>query len=94
MAYWAERAPDKLAITHDDQSITRAEFDARTNRLARAYAEMGVQPDDFVTIGLPNSIAFFEAAFAVWKLGAPRNRFRLDCPKASATRSLRSQTRL
>jgi bile acid-coenzyme A ligase len=31
---------------------------------------MGVQPDDFVTIGLPNSIAFFEAAFAVWKLGA------------------------
>lgn len=53
MAYWAERAPDKLAITHDDQSITRAEFDARTNRLARAYAEMGVQPDDFVTIGLP-----------------------------------------
>ena len=70
MAYWAERAPDKLAITHDHQSITRAEFDARTNRLARAYAEMGVQPDDFVTIGLPNSIVFFEAAFAVWKLGA------------------------
>ncbi len=70
MAYWAEQAPTKLAVTHDDQSITRAAFDARTNRLARAYAEMGVKPDDFVTIGLPNSIAFFEATFAVWKLGA------------------------
>ena len=70
MSYWAERAPDKLAVTHDDQSITRAEFDARSNRLARAYAEMGVKPDDFVTIGLPNSIAFFESVFAVWKLGA------------------------
>ena len=70
MAYWAEQAPTKLAVTHDDQSITRAAFDARTNRLDRAYAEMGVKPNDFVTIGLQNSIAFFEAMFAVWKLGA------------------------
>ena len=81
MAYWAEQAPDKLAVTHDDQSITRAEFDARSNRLARAYAEMGVKQDDFVTIGLPNSIAFFESAFAVWKLGATPQPVSARLPK-------------
>ena len=26
--------------------------------------------DSFVTIGLPNGIEWFEAAIAVWKLGA------------------------
>ena len=36
----------------------------------RAYEELGVTQDSFVTIGLPNGIAWFEAAIAVWKLGA------------------------
>jgi bile acid-coenzyme A ligase len=38
--------------------------------MARAWAEFGVGEGDFVTIGLPNSVAFFEAAVATWKLGA------------------------
>jgi bile acid-coenzyme A ligase len=29
-----------------------------------------VEPDSFVTIGLPNSVEWFEAAIAAWKLGA------------------------
>jgi bile acid-coenzyme A ligase len=33
-----------------------AALEARTNRLARAYREVGVRPDSFVTIGLPKSI--------------------------------------
>ena len=66
----ARRQPDHIAITCADQSITWAELDRRTNRLARAYAAMGVTKDSFVTVGLPNSIGFFEAAVAAWKLGA------------------------
>jgi bile acid-coenzyme A ligase len=58
------------AITCEDVTVSRGELDARTNRLARAYAALGVTPDALVTIGLPNSIAFFEAAVAAWKLGA------------------------
>jgi bile acid-coenzyme A ligase len=50
--------------------VTRATLDRTTNRLARAYAALGVEEGDFVTIGLPNSIEFYEACIATWKLGA------------------------
>ena len=50
--------------------ISRAELDARSNRLARAYADLGVGQGDLVTIALPNSVEFYEACVAVWKLGA------------------------
>jgi bile acid-coenzyme A ligase len=62
--------PDRPAVTCEDRTITRAELDRRTNRLARAYAALGVEAGDLVTIALPNSIEFYEAAVATWKLGA------------------------
>ena len=62
--------PDRPALSCGDHTLTRRELDLRTNRLARAYAALGVQPDTFVTIGLPNSIEWYEAAVAAWKLGA------------------------
>ncbi len=66
----AERDPHAPAITCADDSVTRQELRERTNRMARAFAELGVGEGSLVTIGLPNSIAFFEAAIAAWKLGA------------------------
>jgi bile acid-coenzyme A ligase len=66
----ATAAPDRPAITHEDRTVTRGELERRTNRLARAYARLGVRPNNFVTIALPNGIAFFEATIAAWKLGA------------------------
>jgi len=44
--------PDRPAITHEGRTVTRAELDQRSNRLARAYADLGVGRDHFVTIGL------------------------------------------
>ena len=38
----AQADPDRPAVTCDDLTITRAELEARTNRLARAYRELGV----------------------------------------------------
>jgi bile acid-coenzyme A ligase len=38
--------------------------------MARGMAAKGVKHGDFVTIALPNSIAFIEACYAAWKLGA------------------------
>ncbi len=66
----AARQPDRIAISCGDDSVTWADFESRTNRMARAFAELGVVADSFVTIGLANSIEFFEACVAVWKLGA------------------------
>lgn len=70
LAHWCESQPDALAIAHEEASITFAELEASTNRLARAYQELGVGKDDFVMVGLANGIEFFEACFAAWKLGA------------------------
>ena len=52
------------------RTVTRAELDVQTNRIARAWAAMGIGEGDFVSIALPNSVAFVEAAVAAWKLGA------------------------
>jgi bile acid-coenzyme A ligase len=66
----AQADPSRPAITCGAESVSRAELDARTNRLARVYRAFGVTPDSFVTIGLPNGIGFYEAMVAAWKLGA------------------------
>jgi bile acid-coenzyme A ligase len=70
LAAKAAAEPDRPAITCGDRTITRGELHRRTNRLARAYAALGVTSGSYVTIGLPNSVEFYEAAIATWKLGA------------------------
>lgn len=77
----AEISPDRPAITHEGRTVTRAELDRRTNRLARAYEELGVKPDDLVTVALPNSIEFYEACIAIWKLGATPQPVSARLPK-------------
>jgi bile acid-coenzyme A ligase len=66
----AQTAPDEPAVTCDGRTLTRAELDTSTNRLARAYAERGVGVGDYVTMVLPNSIEWIQVAAACWKLGA------------------------
>jgi bile acid-coenzyme A ligase len=69
--HWlAEQAPDAACVTHEGRTVTRRELDLRSNRLARAYERLGVKQDDFVCLALPNGIEFYEAALAIWKLGA------------------------
>ena len=58
----AERTPERVALIHDGLERSWRDFDARSSRLARAYAAAGVEVGDLVTIGLPNGFEFFEAA--------------------------------
>jgi bile acid-coenzyme A ligase len=81
LSFWAEQEPSRVAVHHEADSITYADLDASSNRLARAYAELGVDRDDFVTIALPNSIEFFAACFATWKLGATPQPVSAKLPK-------------
>ncbi|OBI76535.1 AMP-binding protein [Mycobacterium sp. E740] len=66
----AQADPGAPAATCDGVTITRGELDKSTNRLARAYAELGVRQGDYVTVVLPNSIEWVQAVVATWKLGA------------------------
>ncbi|AEV72112.1 acyl-CoA synthetase (AMP-forming)/AMP-acid ligase II [Mycolicibacterium rhodesiae NBB3] len=66
----AQQDPDAPAVTCGGRTLSRAELDASTNRLARAYAELGVGQGDYVVTVLGNSIEFVQAVLAIWKLGA------------------------
>ena len=70
MSRLATQDPDAPAVTHNGRTLTRGELESSTNRLARAYAELGVRQGDYVTIALPNSIEWVSAVVATWKLGA------------------------
>ena len=72
VGWLADRDPQAPAITDvaTGRTVSRVELDRRSNRLARAYADLGVGQDEFVTIALPNGIEFYEACLATWKLGA------------------------
>lgn len=66
----AAAAPDRPAITMGEKTVSRAALEWQAERLARAYRDLGVRQGDFVTIALPNSIEFYAAVIAAWKLGA------------------------
>ncbi|MDQ1577220.1 MAG: bile acid-coenzyme ligase [Microbacteriaceae bacterium] len=66
----AARDPGRLAVRDDDEVLSRAELDSRSNSLARTYAALGVKQDDLVTVTLPNCVEFVVSCVAIWKLGA------------------------
>ncbi|HEY8615587.1 AMP-binding protein [Phenylobacterium sp.] len=66
----ARTQPDKPAVTCGEETITYAELNRRSNRMARALQAHGVKQGDLVTLGMPNGVGFVAAAHAIWKLGA------------------------
>ena len=70
LARIAGQKPNAFAVSCEDISLTWGELHRRSNRMARGMAAKGVKFGDFVTIALPNSVAFIEACYAAWKLGA------------------------
>ena len=79
----AER-PDRPAITDKDRTVTWAELDRRTDRIARGLEAVGVKLGDLVTIGLPNSVDFIEACYGLWKVGATPQPISHRLPAAEA----------
>jgi crotonobetaine/carnitine-CoA ligase len=65
----AKRGNHPFAL-HEGRRITYGEFDRLTNRVARAFASLGVVRGDRVTLALGNSIEYLAAAFGVLKAGA------------------------
>jgi bile acid-coenzyme A ligase len=83
--WYAERRPkDTIAISHGKDALTWEALERGANARARAFTERGVKPGDFVAIGLPNSNAFFETTFAVWKCGATPTSLSWRLPRGEA----------
>lgn len=62
--------PDRPAVRCEGDCLTRAGLESAANRLARELAGYGVGRSDMVTIALQNSVEWYVAAAAAWKLGA------------------------
>ncbi|WP_069161467.1 non-ribosomal peptide synthetase [Nocardia altamirensis] len=64
------RRPRSTAIVVAGESLTFAELDLRSNRLARKLIRDGVRIDDRVALHMPSSTAMVVAMLATWKAGA------------------------
>ncbi|HEY83747.1 MAG TPA: amino acid adenylation domain-containing protein [Chloroflexi bacterium] len=63
------RAPEAIAVTFEDQSLTYAELNRRAGQLARQLQSLGVEPDIPVGICLERSIEMAVAVLGVLKAG-------------------------
>ena len=66
----ARLTPDAVAVTADGGSVTYAELDARTDRLAALLARHGAGPERVIGLMMPRSPALVETMLAVLKTGA------------------------
>jgi len=66
----AAAQPGRPAVTCGAESVTRAELVQRGDNLAMHLHAQGVKAGDMVTIAVPNSIDWFVAYLAAWRLGA------------------------
>lgn len=66
----AADAPDAPAVTCEGDTLTRSQLLEAGYNLAVHLAESGTQEGDMVTVAVPNSVDFFIAYVAIWRLGA------------------------
>jgi acyl-CoA synthetase (AMP-forming)/AMP-acid ligase II/uncharacterized membrane protein len=66
----AERHPDDPMIVDELGTLSFAEVDARTNRLAHALSDQGIVEGDGVALMARNHRGFIESTIAISKLGA------------------------
>ncbi len=62
-------APDAIAVTFGAETLTYAQLDARSNRLAHLLQERGVELETPVGVALPRSLDLIVALLAVVKSG-------------------------
>ncbi|MCB0999187.1 MAG: AMP-binding protein [Acidimicrobiales bacterium] len=62
--------PERRAVTCGDEAVTYPELVDRIDDLAWDLRERGVEAGRMVTIALPNSVEWFVAFAAAWRLGA------------------------
>ena len=66
---FARRHPDKPAIIFENEEISFAALDRRSDRMANALSANGLAIGDRVVLYVGNSLALVEAAVGVWKAG-------------------------
>ncbi|KAG0214379.1 hypothetical protein BGX28_002196, partial [Mortierella sp. GBA30] len=96
-----KRAPEAIAIVSDDQELTYADLNAKSNNLAHRLIELGVQPDTCVGLCVSRSTAMAVSILAIMKAGGayipldssyPSERLRNILADAAPTIMLADET--
>ncbi|MFI8292031.1 long-chain fatty acid--CoA ligase [Streptomyces sp. NPDC085614] len=66
----ARRTPDRIAVVHEDRTLTYRALHGRVQRLAHGLRALGVTSGDRIAYLGPNHPAFLETLFAAGTLGA------------------------
>ena len=66
----AARRPEAPAVYYFDHVITYGDIDGFSDRLAAAFADLGLNRGDRLIVDLQNVPQFLIATYAAWKLGA------------------------
>jgi len=66
----AKDYPDNTAIVYLDKSLTYSQLKSQVDKLATAFAELGVKKGDTVATILPNCLEFVICDYAIMRLGA------------------------
>ena len=66
----ARRCPDAIALRFADRTVTFADFDKQSNRLAHGFRAIGLTSGDRVGLFVPNCPEYEFAFYAASKLGA------------------------
>jgi myxalamid-type nonribosomal peptide synthetase MxaA len=65
-----QRTPDAVAVVYDDQQLSYAELDQRSNQLAQHLCALGLGLEDRVALCLPRSLEMVVGMLAIMKAGA------------------------
>ncbi|OPA72813.1 hypothetical protein BVG16_32035 [Paenibacillus selenitireducens] len=64
-----KNTPENVAVIYEDEKITYAELNQRSNQLARKLRKLGVKPNDFVAMLTERSIEMIIGIYGIMKAG-------------------------
>ncbi|MGM9951360.1 MAG: amino acid adenylation domain-containing protein, partial [Lysinibacillus sp.] len=68
--HMAEKYPDRIAVSDENEKISYGDLNKKANQLARMLLEKGVTTDSFIALLLPRSADMIVSILAVLKTGA------------------------
>lgn len=67
---FSRQMPDKIAVSHHGDTMTFAELEAQSEKLAHYFIELGIKPQDRVAVLMERTPSHIAAMLAIFKIGA------------------------